>query len=167
MQCQPRGFLAMSGGRPMAEELRLQASGESVHQQRLHKGPAYGKVPSPSLPSTACGHQSATDWPTFRHDAMRSGRATSPIPAAPKQAWKIELGGKVSAPVVAGGRVFVASADKHQVVAVDAASGKRVWSYTAGGPVDCPPTASHGRVLFGCRSGCVYSTRALAEPKGT
>ena len=39
-------------------------------------------------------------------------------------------------------------------------SGKVLWSYTAGGRVDSPPTIYHGRVLFGSADGWVYCLRA-------
>ncbi|KKM67039.1 hypothetical protein LCGC14_1475160 [marine sediment metagenome] len=45
-------------------------------------------------------------------------------------------------------------------VALDAADGKRLWSYTVGGRVDSPPTIYQGRVLFGSADGWVYCLRA-------
>ena len=44
--------------------------------------------------------------------------------------------------------------------ALDAASGKRAWSFAAGGRVDSPPTVWQGRVLFGSADGWVYCVRA-------
>jgi outer membrane protein assembly factor BamB len=46
------------------------------------------------------------------------------------------------------------------VHAIDANTGKTLWSYTAGGRVDSPPTIWQGRVLFGSADGCVYCLRA-------
>ena len=70
------------------------------------------------------------------------------------------LGGKLTAPVVAGGRVFVASVDTHTVHALDGSSGRTVWSFTAGGRIDSPPTIYRGLVLFGAADGNVYALRA-------
>jgi hypothetical protein len=56
--------------------------------------------------------------------------------------------------------VFVASVDCHTVHALDADAGEALWSYTAGGRVDSPPTIDRGRVLFGSADGCVYCLRA-------
>jgi len=62
--------------------------------------------------------------------------------------------------VVADGSVFVASVDTHTIHALSAASGKPLWSYTAGGRVDSPPAILDGRVFFGCADGWVYALRA-------
>ncbi len=122
---------------------------------RLVRGPAYGKIGN---------RQSAIDnpqdWPTYRHDAARSGRTPAQVGANLKQAWATELGGRLSAPVIAEGKLFVASIDTHTVHALDARSGQRVWSYTAGGRVDSPPTIYQGMAIFGCADGWVYCLRA-------
>jgi len=92
------------------------------------------------------------------------------------RAWQSEIGGRVSSVTVAGGKVFVAGVDTHSVHALDETSGKTLWRYTAGGPVDSPPTIVVGRVsnpsldgseihptamcLFGSADGRVYCLRA-------
>jgi hypothetical protein len=70
------------------------------------------------------------------------------------------LGGKISPPVVAGDRLFVAEVEAHCVACLDASHGTLLWSYTADGPVDSPPTVHRGRVVFGCTDGSVYCLRA-------
>jgi hypothetical protein len=74
--------------------------------------------------------------------------------------WKASLPAPLSSPVMAGGRVFVASVDAHTVFALDAANGQPCWSFTAGGRVDSPPAIWQGRVLFGSADGWVYCLRA-------
>ncbi len=161
MQFQPRGFLAMSSSeRLKAEGLRLEDADGRMNQKRLEKGPACGTTSTSSLQSSAFSLKPPTDWPTYRHDPMRSAMATSPIPAAPKQSWEVKLTVTPSAPIVADGKVFVASVDTHQVIALDAATGEKAWTFTAGGRVDSPPTVWRGFVLFGCRDGRVYCLRA-------
>jgi hypothetical protein len=54
----------------------------------------------------------------------------------------------------------VARADAHAVSALDAQTGQRLWTYTAGGRVDSPPTVYQGMVLFGSADGRVYCLRA-------
>ena len=125
---------------------------DAAKDARLEKGPAYAEAPAAKA--------STEDWPTYRHDAARSGHAGTSVPAAVKPAWQVDLGGKLTSPVVAGGKVFVASVDAHSVHALDAESGKRVWRHTAGGRVDSPPTIHQGRVLFGSADGWVYCLRA-------
>lgn len=74
--------------------------------------------------------------------------------------WQAEVGGRPSSSVIAAGKVFVASVDAHRVDALDAASGKPLWSYTAGGRIDTPPTIYKGLALFGSAYGWVYCLRA-------
>ncbi len=123
--------------------------------ERLERGPAYAALaPRPSPLANP------SDWPTYRHDASRSGRTETAVPTELDEAWKTDLGGKLTSVVVADGKLFVASVDTHTVHALDAESGKKVWSFTAGGRVDSPPTIYQGIALFGSADGCVYCLRA-------
>ena len=61
---------------------------------------------------------------------------------------------------MADGKLFVSSVNAHTVYALEAGSGKQLWSFTAGGRVDSPPTIWQGRVLFGSADGHVYQLRA-------
>lgn len=120
---------------------------------RLEKGPAFGEK--------LVGTVSADDqWPTYRHDADRSGTTNSQIGENPRVDWQIKLGGKLTAPVIAGGSVYVSQANAHTVHCLDADSGDTNWKFVAGGRVDSPPTISEGRVTFGCVDGWVYCLRA-------
>jgi len=100
------------------------------------------------------------DWPTYRHDLARSGFTSVAVPSDLKTAWQAKLGGRLSSVVVADGKLFVASVDTHTVHAFCADAGEPMWSFTAGGRVDSPPTIWKGRVLFGCGDGYVYCLRA-------
>ena len=117
--------------------------------ERLEKGPAYGRT-------LEISPVAKDDWPTFRHDAQRSGYSGSVVPAKLETSWKTEVGSTLTAVTIAGGKVFVADRDRHFVHALDAATGKPAWEFMTGGRVDSPPTIVAGRVLFGCRDGYVY-----------
>jgi len=144
------GLCALAPGRdPEA------ASVQTEDRNRLERGPAYGSIPPTSLIVPPSG-----DWPTFRHDTTRSGATSSAVRPDAAPLWRTDIGGKLSAPVIADGKLFVASIDAHTVHALDATSGKKVWSFTAGGRVDSPPTIHRGRVLFGSRDGWVYCLQA-------
>lgn len=127
---------------------------EVARTARLVKGPAYGEE------SGGTGQESEGDWPTYRGDAQRSGSTDAPGPARPQTRWTTRLPAKPSAPVIADGHVFVAAVDQHTLYALDADSGEKRWTYTAGGRIDSPPTYHNGLVLFGSRDGWVHSLRA-------
>jgi outer membrane protein assembly factor BamB len=121
---------------------------------RLERGPAYSKTEFRSYEKS-----SEWDWPTYRHDASRSGFTKMQMSSRMSQNWVVTLGGKLSSMVVADGRLFVSEVDQHTVYALDAGSGNILWRYTAGGRVDSPPTAYQGCVLFGSADGYIYCLR--------
>ncbi len=121
--------------------------------RRLEKGPAYNAVAASEKLTDA-------DWPTFRHDAARHGTTTNPMPANVSVAWKTDLQGPLTAPVAVGDKVFVAESDAHRVNALDMATGKLLWQFTAAARIDSPPTIHNGMVLFGSNDGRVYCLRA-------
>ncbi|HUU42785.1 MAG TPA: PQQ-binding-like beta-propeller repeat protein, partial [Planctomycetota bacterium] len=134
----------------------------------VEKGPAFGAL------ETAPARDD--DWPTWRHDVERTGASAATLPDKLDEVWKTEvvkpatgplaeawdaqLTSCVTAPVVASGRVFVAGTDTGQVVALDAATGRRLWTATLGGRIDTPPTVDRGLCLVGCHDGWVYALRA-------
>ncbi|MBG86446.1 MAG: hypothetical protein CMO80_06040 [Verrucomicrobiales bacterium] len=123
---------------------------------RLEKGPAFGK----ELMAIPAGPE---DWPTFRHDARRSGYSNEKVPEDLKKNWEANLGGRLSALTIADGKVFVAQIEQHTLHALNVGNSKSVWKFTAGGRIDSPPTYEDGRVIFGCADGWVY---CLSSEKG-
>lgn len=159
---QVQGFVAFG---PSGD---LPAEADFEQARPVEKGPAFGAV----KPSSA----SDRDWPMFRHDAVRSGAVKGRLPPQLKplwqtdvcraaegplaETWKSKLTACLSAPVVAEGRVFAAACDAGQIVALDAATGRPAWRFTAGGRIDTPPTIYQGLCLFGCHDGWIYALRA-------
>lgn len=158
-----RGYVAMAAAKP--GELEKAPTPVPVAE------PGPGAVPeAPPV--------SAEDWPCYRHDAWRSSAAVSTVPTDLRVLWKAELGkqppgpigddwrenpfvrGPLTAPVVAGGAVYVARPDAHQVVSWDARTGSVRWTFTANGRIDTAPTLYRGLCLFGTKSGWVYALRA-------
>lgn len=120
---------------------------------RLVKGPAYTAVPAATTDANS-------DWPTLRHDAARHGSTPVAVDGPLQNCWQVSLGGRLSAPVAAEGRLYVAQIDAHTVCALNQQDGTILWRFIAGGRVDSPPTIYGGRVLFGSRDGYVYCLRA-------
>ncbi len=148
MEAKLNGFCALGGRYESEPDLEAAAS-----EGRLERGPAYEAKISDDAGSA--------DWPTYRHDAKRSAYTPFGISPDLDLEWRIELGGRLSSPVVAGNRVYVAQVDKHTLYSLDARTGEKVWDFTAGGRVDSPPTVFKGRVLFGSADGYVYCLNAV------
>ena len=124
---------------------------------RLIKGPAYeDAVARRDVPA-----QIAADaWPMYRHDNARSGFVATSLPADLGQKWSVEVGGRLTQPIVVGPRVYVAATDSHAVCALRADNGEPLWRFTAGARVDSPPTFYRGLIVFGSADGWVYCLRA-------
>ena len=146
------GFWALA---PESGKRKAQSGKWAAKNARLERGPAYGE----DKPPAAQRSPAAADWPTYRHDAARSGRAGTTIAGVLETGWETHVGGRLSSPVIADGKVFVASSDSHTVWALDATGGKRLWSFSAGGRVDTPPTVHRGLAIFGSADGWVYCLR--------
>ncbi len=120
--------------------------------ERLEKGKAFGKVAKQA--------SGAQDWPAYRSDSKRTGGAGVDVPTELKQAWKAGFSGKLTQPVIANGKVFVAEIDSHTLHALDEGSGRLAWSYVAGGRIDSSPTVHKGLLLLGSADGRVHCLRA-------
>jgi hypothetical protein len=135
--------------------------------ERLERGPAFDLAPAL--------REGEGDWPALLHDSARSARGPALKNAAPREIWRVPLetgdqpgpaaedwracanyNGPISAPVVAGNLVLVSAPDAHRLYAVNAATGAKTWTFTAGARIDTPPTVAGGRVYAGCRDGYVY-----------
>ncbi len=139
------GFNAVSGLREADD------TNELINVDRLLKGPAYGY--------SAKQASSNADWPTFRGNAARSGSTNIAVESGLGVKWEAKIGGKLSQPVAADGKVLVAAVDEHTLHAINQASGKTEWKYITGGRIDSPPTIYKGMALFGSADGYVYCLR--------
>ncbi|MHC4742505.1 MAG: PQQ-binding-like beta-propeller repeat protein [Planctomycetota bacterium] len=141
------GFNALAPRKP-------EPTKETPLKKRLTKGPAYNDIRHTTYDIRK------TDWPTYRCDPKRTGATDSPVDTDLEIAWQTDIGPKAAGLVVAAGRVFAVSPDTYAVVALNAADGKEVWSYTAGSRVDSPPTLHEGLAIFGSADGRVNCLRA-------
>jgi hypothetical protein len=151
------GFTALAPPSPTMRTRR-----QVPDRERLMRGPAYSQIANRESQI-----ENPFDWPTFRHDTERSGTVKTTIrPTDLKRTWGTNLGGKLSAPVVADGRLFVASEDAHCVHALDAVTGKHLWSFCrrrqarvavsrrAGGPADGGLRATRVRMARARQRAC-------------
>jgi len=116
----------------------------------------------------------AADWPTWRHDAGRSGSTSEKLPKTLQLAWSRQLAKPqpawpedprigfdlVPEPVVVGRTLFLASTRTDSVTAYDTRTGQKKWRVYADGPVRFAPLVADGKVVFGSDDGCVYAVEA-------
>jgi outer membrane protein assembly factor BamB len=141
------GFNAVySGGRVKGKVMKV----EPV--SRLVKGKAYGSKPTAS--------PAAADWPAYRNGSDRSGLTKAHVSGKLKPIWKIKLPSLPTASTVVGDLVYVAARESHTLYALSRKDGATVWTYTAGGSIDSPPTHHRGLLVFGSRDGWVHAVRA-------
>ncbi len=121
----------------------------------------------------------ADDWPMWRHDAQRSAASSNHLPAEFGLLWKRDLSprqqvwddplnhdlmpyDRVFEPIVMGGRLFVGFNDRNKLLAMDAGTGKELWSVFAEAPVRLPPAGWNGRVYFVSDDGFLYCVDAAS-----
>ncbi|OPZ16624.1 MAG: Serine/threonine-protein kinase AfsK [candidate division BRC1 bacterium ADurb.BinA364] len=142
----------LNGMNALAPEPR---PGAPVQPERIgvrETGPAFGMAAG-----QAAG---AEDWAVFRADSMRTASIATALPAQPELLWRKEIGSGIAAPISVGDRVFAPVADRHSVVALNAADGGELWEFHAGARVDSPPAFHNGTLIFGSADGWVYCLRA-------
>ncbi len=101
----------------------------------------------------------ANDWPTAAGNVARTGFIAETIEPPYKLLWEVPLGGELAEytqPVISGGKVFLAVLN-NAVIALDAATGKQLWSFTAGGPFMHSAAVAGNTVFCACNDGCVYA----------
>lgn len=119
----------------------------------------------------------ATDWPTYRGDAARSGYTAETIPnqlrlrwefrpgQAPQPAWptseRIDFD-LAFQPILVGDLVLFGSSADDQVYALDANTGAIRWRFFTEGPIRFAPAAWKDRVFVASDDGWLYAL-ALAD----
>jgi outer membrane protein assembly factor BamB len=140
------GFVALSSD-------KLASVGKTISEKgRLEKGPAYA--------SSRDSQNKTSQWPTYRGSPDRSGFAPSSIASVGAKLWSVSLGGVPSQAVFGDGKVFVSTKRKCAVHAVDAGTGEKIWTYSAGAAIDGAPTFKNGKIYFGSADGWIYCVDA-------
>ena len=127
---------------------------------------------------------SAADWPTYLHDASRSGITSEKLvlplkevwvhrsPHKPRPAWrgpakgdpynkKFNLHNRQAFDhayhaIAVGDSVLYGSSADDQIYCLDAKTGRVRWTYFTEGPIRLAPSFSGGNIFFGSDDGYVY-----------
>jgi len=116
-----------------------------------------------------------SDWPAYKRDAQRSGVATASLSFPLREVWRCEPSQAPAPawpepgrelhrldfdyafqPVVANGLVYFGSSADDTVRAIDAATGKLAWRFTAAGPIRFAPAIARGRAYVASDDGWLY-----------
>jgi outer membrane protein assembly factor BamB len=117
----------------------------------------FAKQPDQVAPLPLCDQ----DWPVYRGNNSHTGSSLAEPPSPIQPAWTIppERTFTPTAPVAAGGLIFLAGSDG-VVRAFDAGRGAAKWRFATSGPILQPPTIWEGRAYVGSGDGYVYALEA-------
>lgn len=101
------------------------------------------------------------DWPAHQRDNARSSVTSAEIPGrvVPQWTFQVPASGFPTAPVTAGGFVFLGDRNG-RVYAVSADSGELRWQAFTGGAIYVAPAIAEGRLFVGSADGRVYAFEA-------
>ena len=129
------------------------------------------------LPSVLWGE----DWPTYRHDRLRSAVTEESLQLPLELCWSLKSRQARFAPqpvrpanragfpecseftlvtIAAGDAIFYSSARDGRVVCLDAATGQERWNFLSGAAVNRSPMFWEGKIYCGSSDGFVYCLAA-------
>jgi outer membrane protein assembly factor BamB len=135
-------------------------------------GDDYPTVLSSSPKMSKVNGELESPWSTFGASSSRGCFSPSELPDKMRLLWKKKLTnnddgvasrewnlrarGPLTQVVMDNERAYATVINAHELVALDPASGKLCWSFTAKGRISAPPTLYKGLCLLGDDSGFVY-----------
>jgi outer membrane protein assembly factor BamB len=159
LACGPAGDFPFAEAADPKERLQVEGSGLGVQGSGgvVQGSGARVEPRSPTSEAQAL----SPDWRTYRHDSARTGRTSAAIPGQPRLIWQLpaQPDAEPSAPVCAGGLVFIGRSNG-SVQALEAANGQIRWRAYTGGGVRYPPTIAGDLALAGSDDGWAYAFRA-------
>ncbi len=101
------------------------------------------------------------DWPSYLGNNERTAATTAAMPGQVRKKWTFETPGGVrpTAPIIAGGTVFCGD-ESGAVRAIDAKTGKILWTTYTGGAIYAAPALWNSRLYVGSADGRVYAMEA-------
>ena len=136
------------------ELLESHDAGTIKREMRLEKGTRLREDRQPQR----CRDGRLADLPRQRVSRRHDQRARSRPQLKVK--WQAKLPTSPTASTIADGKVFVCDIDTHTALRTGQQQRRNLWTFTADGRIDSPPTYYKGMLLFGARDGWIYCLRA-------
>jgi outer membrane protein assembly factor BamB len=160
---QPFGFVAIA---PVGSD---PTEAEFIAKRPVERGEAFGANNGAAV--------AAGDWSMFRGNTARSSASHVPVDSTLHSRWEVSVREegdngmiedsyrsrfqtRLSPPVYGCGNVYVAVADRGEVVALNQRTGKVSWRYRAGSRIETTPTIYKDGCYVGCNDGYVYALSA-------
>ncbi|QJB33722.1 PQQ-binding-like beta-propeller repeat protein [Chitinophaga oryzae] len=109
----------------------------------------------------------SAEWPEVLGNAQRTGAARLPGTGTLSLKWTANIGGNIwkSSPICAEGKIFVGTIDDEgnnhsYITALDAATGRLLWQFTAGNSIKHSMSYSEGSILATDAEGVTYALNA-------
>jgi hypothetical protein len=110
----------------------------------------------------------AADWPQLQNGPQRHGYSTEKLQLPLRQAWSVSFVPERihpgNQPIVYQGRLYIGT-QSGRLHALDASTGRSVWTAGDAGPILGPAAADNGHVFYGSLDGNVYAVRAADGAK--
>jgi outer membrane protein assembly factor BamB len=111
--------------------------------------------------------QAGADWPLFHSNPQHTGVAADALPPDLRLAWSYRTPGTIlaSSPAVVNGVAYVGTRDEdgtehNGVLAVDFATGRKLWRFATEAQVQASPAVAHGLVFASTVRGTLHALDA-------
>ena len=100
-------------------------------------------------------------WPCKNHDESAPGYIVALDPETGEERWRFEAGVTETSPLVVDGVLYFGSWDR-RVYALEAATGKEIWSFATGDQVKSAVALRNGTLFTGSYDGRMYALDAMS-----
>ncbi|PCJ62163.1 MAG: hypothetical protein COA79_05600 [Planctomycetota bacterium] len=105
----------------------------------------------------------SSDWPMYRNSGVRGNATITPVGDLIKESWSVKLSKKMlTQATIAYGNIYIGAQNAHQVICLDANTGKEKWSFISDGRVEFAPSLMKGICIFGTNAGTLFGLDALS-----
>ena len=103
----------------------------------------------------------ASDWPMAHGDQQHTSYSADALAPPLALAWSRAVGpGVTASPLIVNGTLYYSNATGNTFCAARLDTGRTLWSFQAGGPMESTPAYANGSIVLTAYDGYVYKLRA-------